>query len=116
MRVFGTREVEAAVAYALAGNLALHLHRIIPNRATAPRCFVAAIDRGEPISHLFHQSELVLLATARKLGVRVTHIDRRGTDRQHIDLCGGPLRRAFALLDADQADKLAEILASLRAA
>lgn len=114
MRVFATREVEEAVAYSKAGGVALHLHRIIPDRATAPRCFVQAVDRGEYIAHLFCLDKTRLLDIARRCGVRVLHIDRHGTDGQHIDLCAGPLRAAYKLLDADQADKLAVILAELK--
>lgn len=114
MRVFGTMEVREAVAHAAGGGQALHLHAIIPDRSRAPRCFVAAVDRGEPIAHLFDLDRERLLATAKKCGVRVLHIDRDGTDRQHIDLCSGPLRKAYTMLDSGQADKLAELLRSFR--
>lgn len=114
MRVFFTLEVDEAIAHAAAGFQALHLHRIIPDRRRAPRCFVAAVDRGEPIAHLFDQDRLRLLATVRKLGVREVYVHRDGTPRQHVDLVGGPLKKAYALLDADQADKLAAVLASLK--
>jgi hypothetical protein len=114
--VFATLEVLEAVAHAKAGGQSLHLHRIIPDRDRAPRCFVQAVDRGEPIAHLFDLDEVRLLATAKKCGVRVLYIDRRGTDRAHIDLCSGPLRNAYRLLAEGQADRLAEILAELRAA
>ncbi len=114
MRVSFTLEVDEAVAYARTGGLSLHLHRIIGDRNKAPRCFVDAVDRGEPIAHLFGADAAQLVAVARQCGVRVTHIDRRGTDRQHIDLCSGPLRKAYKLLDADQAEKLAAVLAALK--
>lgn len=113
MRVFAPREVTEAVAYSADGGLSLHLHRIIPDRRAAPRCFVDAIDRGEYIAHLFAIDVLRLHAAASAFGVRVVHIDREGTSHQHLDLCGAPLRRAFASLDADQKPKLAELLALL---
>lgn len=112
MKHFETREMFEALDYAKAGGQALHTHRIIPDRAKAPRCFVAAVDRGEQIAHLFDLDTERLKTTARLLGVRVVHIDRAGTDRQHIDLCGKPLRTALLLcvnsrhgdlLNADQA-------------
>ena len=97
MRHFVFGDYLAALAYAAAGGQAVHTHRICgPN---APRCFLAAIRRGEDIAHLFDQDEGRLAATARKLGVRVVHIDRRGTPKQHIDLCGVPLRRALAMIE-----------------
>lgn len=97
MKAFACLEIDEALAFAAAGGQALHLHRIIPDRRRAPRCFVAAVDRGEDIAHLFDLDRDRLVATARRLGVRVLVIDREGTDRQHIDLCGGPLRKAMAM-------------------
>lgn len=107
VRVFAWREVREAVAYAKAGGQALHLHRVIVNRAKAPHCFVAAVDRGEFIAHLFDQDAVRLRATARKLGVKSIYIHRAGTDAAHVDLCGAPLRRAYALVESE---KLAVIL------
>lgn len=113
MRVFAPREVAEAVAHSLKGGMSLHLHRIIPDRRTAPKCFVDAVDRGDFIAHLFCLDAARLRAAAHAFGVRIVHIDRAGTARQHIDLCSGPLRRAFNSLDADQKPKLAELLALL---
>ncbi len=84
MMVF--RELRAALAHAADGGQAVHLHTIIGDRSAAPRCFVQAVDRGE----------LRLVATVRRLGVRVVVVERGGTDRQHVDLCGAPLRKAIA--------------------
>ena len=95
MQKFQSRELEEAVAHAVAGGQALHLHRIIAGSATAPPCFVRAVARGEDIAHLFDQDEARLVATARGPGVRMILVERRGTARQHIDLCGWPLRRAL---------------------
>lgn len=77
----------------------MHIHRFIVDRQKAPRCFVAAVDRGEDIAHLFDLDKLRLKATARRLGVRVVMIDREDTLRQHVDLVGQPLRRALALCE-----------------
>lgn len=99
MKSFLALQVDEAIAHAAAGGQALHLHRIIVDRKKAPRCFVAAVDRGEHIAHLFDLDEVRLIATAKRLGVRVIVVDRPGTDRQHIDLCGGPLRKAKALCE-----------------
>ena len=94
MKHFKTLEVKEALAHAKSGGQALHTHQIIVDRKRAPRRFVAAVDRGEDIAHLFDLDTERLKSTARKLGVRVIYIDRAGTDRQHIDLCGAPLRKA----------------------
>lgn len=101
MKRFACLEIDEALAHAAVGGQALHIHRIIVDRKKAPRCFVASVDRGEDIAHLFDLDEMRLCATARKLGVRVVYVDRAGTPRQHIDLCGAPLRRALALCDED---------------
>ena len=97
MKVFQQDQVKEAKAYALAGGQALHLHRIIVDRSRAPRCFVSAIDRGEDIAHLFDQDAQRLIATAKKLGVKVILVEHPGTPRQHIDLCGIPLRKARSI-------------------
>ena len=95
MKIFEARDLELAKEYALNGGQALHLHKFIGNRAFAPKCFVRAVDRGEFIAHLFDQNEARLVATVRRLGVQVIKLERRGTDRQHVDLCGQPLQRAI---------------------
>lgn len=97
MRHFTIMEIEEAYAYAVGGGQALHTHNIIVNENNAPRCFVNAIRRGENIAHLFDLDKTRLVKTARSLGVRVVYIDNEDTTRQHIDLCGAPLRRALNL-------------------
>ncbi len=99
MRSFEFGEIDEALAYAANGGQSLHLHRIIVDRKKAPRCFVAAVDRGENIAHLFDLDRERLIKTCRRLGVSVVHVDRDGTDRQHIDLCGGPLKKAVAMCE-----------------
>ncbi len=102
MRIFKSSEVEEAIAYAAAGGQALHLHRFIGDRAKAPSCFVRAVERGEDIAHLFDLDERRLRTTATALGVNVVFIDKHGTPRQHIDLCGGPLRKAKIMAKIDR--------------
>lgn len=112
MKAFCQMEVEEAVAEADGGGQALHLHRIIVDRDRAPRCFVAAIDRGEPIAHLFDRDEKRLIATAKGFGVKVIFIDRRGTESQHIDLCGGPMWKAIRT--CENQEKVKAILDELK--
>lgn len=95
MKKFTQDQVEAAVEHARQGGQALHLHRLIVDRRKAPSCFVRAVDKGEDIAHLFDQSYFRLIATARRLGVRVILVEREGEPGQHIDLCGAPLRAAI---------------------
>lgn len=97
MKAFRCLQIDEALAHAKAGGQALHLHKIIT--PDAPNCFKAAINRGEYIAHLFDLDSLRLIATARSLGVRVIFIDKPDTPRQHIDLCGKPLKTAMAQID-----------------
>lgn len=100
MKIFRGREMDLAIAHAAAGGQALHLHRVIANRATAPRCFVAAVDRGEDIAHLFDQDGERLRDTVTRLGVNVIVVEYEKTPRQHVDLCAGPLRKAIEEAEA----------------
>lgn len=45
---------------------------------------------------MFSQDAELLEELARMNGVNVVKIERVGTTRQHIDLCGKPLRRCLA--------------------
>ncbi len=101
MKRFTWRLLEEAIQYSVDGEQALHTHRFIGDYGKAPRCFVEAVEKGEDIAHLFDQDEIRLIATARKLGVRVILVERQGTSNQHIDLCGAPLRKAIAMCEAD---------------
>jgi hypothetical protein len=115
VKLFSTFEVEEAVAHAADGGQSLHLHQIIVDRAKAPGCFVSAVNRGEPIAHLFYLDRDRLIATAKRLGVKVIFVDRDRTASQHIDLCAGPLRKAYTLLEAGQEEKLKGLLAAFKA-
>lgn len=97
MKKFTQWELKEALAHTAAGGQALHLHRIIVDRRKAPKCFVRDVDAGKDIAHLFDQDEKRLRLTAKQLGVRVLVVEHMGTDGQHIDLCGAPLRKAITL-------------------
>jgi hypothetical protein len=99
MRAFGTMDLREAEAFAAAGGQALHLHNIIVDRSRAPKCFVRDVDAGRPIAHLFDADVERLKRTARGLGVKVIVVERTGQPGQHIDLCGGPLAKAMAMVD-----------------
>lgn len=99
MKTFLTMEINEAYEYAAGGGFALHLHRIIVDPRRAPRCFVDAVDRGEDIAHLFCKDEAALVEMAKKLGVKIVVVENRGTFRQHVDLCGGPLKKAKKLAE-----------------
>lgn len=102
MKHFGAMQIEEAYAYAAAGGQALHTHEIIVDESRAPRCFVNAIRRGEKIAHLFDRDQYRLVRTARQLGVRVIFVDCKGTSRQHVDLCGVPLRKALLMCEENR--------------
>lgn len=94
LAAFRQRDVDEAKAHAAAGGMGLHLHTIIGDWAKAPNCFKRDVRAGKPIAHLFDADEDRLRKTCRRWGVKVILVERPGTPRQHIDLCGLPLRRA----------------------
>ena len=96
MKHFIDWDVQEAKNWAAGGGQALHTHSIIVDRSRAPSCFVRAVDRGEKIAHLFDQDRDRLERTVRGLGVKVVVVERRGEPGQHVDLCGGPLRKALS--------------------
>lgn len=99
MIMFEWRELRQALDYAARGGQSLHLHRFIHPKA--PPCFRQAVARGEQIAHLFGQDKERLIATAKRLGVKVIVVERESTSKQHIDLCGKPLQRAIQQLLGD---------------
>lgn len=94
IKTFEDREVREAIAYASAGGQAVHLHQTCG--PGAPACFRRDVAAGKDIAHLFDQDADRLVTTVRRLGVRVVVVEREGTDRQHVDLCGRPLERLLA--------------------
>jgi hypothetical protein len=104
MKHFTDWQVEEAWDHAEAGGQALHTHRIIVDWDKAPGCFKREVRAGRDIAHLFDMDEIRLVATARKLGVKVILVERPGRRGQHIDLCGGPLRKALEACRADGAE------------
>jgi hypothetical protein len=57
---------------------------------TAPRCFL-----GHKSAHLMADSEAELVAYARKIGMRESWIQRRGTPMVHFDVTGSRLARVL---------------------
>lgn len=58
-----------------------------------PGCFLKTNRRQW--AHLCDDNRVHLVAIARRLGVRRIKVSRDGQPGQHIDLCGGPLKRAI---------------------
>lgn len=94
MKAFSFGGIKEALEHAAAGGQALHLFDPRPFvRRSTPRCFRSAKEAA----HLFDADAERLEATAKRLGVRVVKIERRGQRRgQHVDLIGAPLRKAKA--------------------
>lgn len=92
MKLFQHEEAEAAMDFADQGGQALHVWK--PNVGhwpEAPSCFKRSCTEW---AHLLDRNLDRLISTARSLGVVVIAVSRRGMRGQHIDLCGGPLRKA----------------------
>lgn len=67
---------------------------IVRDCPEAPSCFKRSASEW---GHLCDMDVHRLVSTARSLGVVVIVVSRRGMRGQHIDLCGGPLRKAKEL-------------------
>lgn len=83
---FEMKEIRKAIDYSLHGGQALHIHNMNVGHPL--------FKRYPKIAHLFDMNKNRLIATARRLGVRVIKVEREGADGQHIDLCGKPFERA----------------------
>jgi hypothetical protein len=90
MKRFEMHQIREAKQHAMYGGQAFHVHRI--NNTGHP-----LFKRYPVIAHLFDQDKARLIATARKLGVRVIKVEREGEPGQHIDLCGTPFNKAMKL-------------------
>ncbi len=94
MKQFTSRQTRTALKHAAAGGQALHVWDGSRSgcRLKTPACF----KRSYLWAHLLDQNEGRLVATARRLGVHVIVVSKRGRPDQHIDLCGKPLAKAMA--------------------
>lgn len=102
MKVFNCNQLKEAYAYAASGEVAVHLHRIV--FPSSPSCFKRAVAAGYPIAHIFAQDVQMLIELARRSGVRVVVVEHEGTRRQHVDLCGQPLRHLLSEMGEDLED------------
>ncbi len=91
MRLFDERNLFRAYRYAEQGGQALHLFENPGIYPGAPQVF----KKSKKAGHLFDRDMIRLIATARMLGLKVIKVHRKGTKKQHIDLCGRPLLRAI---------------------
>lgn len=96
MKIFGPTQARKAVAYAAAGNVAVHLH--YPRGKNMPACFRRELDAGRPVAHVFAADAAELRRIGNHVGARKADIERPGTPLQHIDLCGAPLRRLMSMI------------------
>jgi hypothetical protein len=95
IKLFQHNEAEAAMDFADNGGQALHLWKpFARDWPEAPFCFKRSASEW---GHLCDMDVDRLVSTARSLGVVVIVVSRRGMRGQHIDLCGGPLRKAKEL-------------------
>jgi hypothetical protein len=95
MKLFQHNEAKAAMDFADAGGQALHVWTPdVRNYPEAPACFKRSTQEW---GHLLDMDIDRLITTALYLGVKVIVVSRRGMRGQHVDLCGGPLRKAKEL-------------------
>jgi len=85
---FEEREFHGACEVAAAGGQALYLFNDPGVYPRAPMCF----KKSKQAAHLFDQDKKRLIN-----GVKVIKVSCVGTSKQHIDLCGMPLKRAIEI-------------------
>ena len=90
MKLFEERQLLQAYEYAKTGGQALHLFSDPGVYPGCPNCF----KRSREAAHLIDYNLDRLIVTARRLGVRVIKVGRKGQRGQHIDLYGKPLQKA----------------------
>lgn len=95
MKLFQERQIRKAYEFAVAGEQALH---VFSDPGLYPRA-PAVFKKSKQAAHLFDQNMIRLTVTAKQLGVRVIKVSCEGTKKQHVDLCGKPLKRAIELCD-----------------
>lgn len=96
MKLFqGHRQYREALAHVGTGEQSLFLH------AWGGPSRIPCFDGVRIIGKLFDRDRVRLVATARRLGVRVIKVDREGQESQHIDLVGRPLERAKDMCGQD---------------
>jgi hypothetical protein len=100
MKLFKMRELKEAIEYASQGGQALHVHTLNSGHWLFKRYLV--------IGHLFDQDRKRLVYLVGKLGVNVIKIEREGTPKQHIDLCGRPFEIAKEIARQMELLELAE--------
>jgi hypothetical protein len=93
----------AAMRHAAAGGRALHLFTWplgeFPRGAARASAAKSAVDGVVRLAHLFDRDPVRLERTALQLGMTRGWIQRAGTDRQHVDVWGAPLRKAIAMAE-----------------
>jgi len=100
MMSFGSKQIQEAIAYANDGGQALHIWSGFSNDTdpATGRAVPACFRHGGPWAHLLDNDRARLIRTARRLGVRRIVVANEGkAGRQHVDLCGKPLRRAVVM-------------------
>jgi hypothetical protein len=102
-RIFTQSQVLAAREHAMHGGQAIHLHRMLG--LNPPQCFARDVRAGKDIAHVFDQNTARLIATAKKMGVRVILVDRLNSAHQHIDMCGKPLEKLLQLAGYEPEDR-----------
>lgn len=94
LKTFEYRDFENIVKHTEAGGLAFSVWPgSYADHDKAPRCFRGLAEYGK----VYGKDAFDLEALAKKLGVKVVVIDRRGQVNQHIDICRGPFERAKKL-------------------
>jgi len=89
------KQILDAYKFTASGGGALHLFHDPGVYPGAPPVF----KKSREAAHLLDQDLQRLREIAKALGVRVIKVSYEGTPKQHIDLCGRPLKRAIEICE-----------------
>lgn len=103
MKLFTRNELKEALEFSLRGGQALQVYdsNKIPFGLRAGKSVPGVFLRYREWAHLFDRNKRRLKKTAKSIGIKRIVIDRKGTRKQHVDICGAPLRNAKLLCETE---------------
>ncbi len=90
MKLFKSAQIRKALEYSKGGKQSLHVY----TPAFFPKNVPPVFTKSKEWAHLFDQDKARLIETAKSLGVKKIYVHHENNQKQHIDLCGLPLKKA----------------------
>lgn len=99
-KLFGETDIFEAYKFAETGGVALHVFGGAAAYPGAPACFKRCSEAG----HLFDRDIKRVKELAAIFGVCNVKVSHKGSSKQHVDLCGKPLKKAVEMCEECEAD------------